>query len=359
MASDLVLDFDRLLLPIEGANPAGEPLPFPIRKKLDDARKDINPNQFARDDPRRPEQPQPADWAGIEELTQETLARTSKDLLVAARLTEALVKRHGFGGLRGGLRLLRRMVEECWDRLYPTTQDGDVEARAAAFDWLDDELRGARFPNTLRSVPLTQAGEGQNYGWQQWNDAQDARGAVTAEAFDRAVAATPRQYCQTAVDDLAVSADELTELTKALATRMGEAAPALAQMRKALLDCQELAQQILKRKGPAPEPAEGGAASATDSGAAAESAEPPPTARRPLTREDVLGRLADASALLLQMEPHSPIAYLVQRAVKLARLPLPDLMRVLIRDPGVLGQLDRDLDLGLEAQDGAKPGKKQ
>ena len=78
---------------------------------------------------------------------------------------------------------------------------------------------------------------------------------------------------------------------------------------------------------------------------------------RPLTREDVLNRLADSSALLLQMEPHSPIAYLVQRAVKLARLPLPELMKVLVRDPGVLGQLDRDLDLGLDKQDAAKAVK--
>ena len=47
----------------------------------------------------------------------------------------------------------------------------------------------------------------------------------------------------------------------------------------------------------------------------------------------------------------------MQRAVKLARLPLPDLMRVLVRDAGVLNQLDRDLDLGLESPDAAK-GKK-
>src|SRR5262249_8753716 len=81
-------------------------------------------------------------------------------------------------------------------------------------------------------------------------------------------------------------------------------------------------------------------------------------ARRPLTRDDLLARLADASALLLQMEPHSPIAYMIQRAVKLARLPLPDLMRVLVRDPPVLGQLDRDLDVGLEKlQEAAKAGR--
>jgi predicted component of type VI protein secretion system len=80
-------------------------------------------------------------------------------------------------------------------------------------------------------------------------------------------------------------------------------------------------------------------------------------ARRPLTREDLLTRLADASALLLQMEPHSPIAYMIQRAVKLARLPFPDLMKVLVREPSVLSQLDRDLDLGLDRQDAAKAAK--
>jgi type VI secretion system protein ImpA len=361
MASPPILEFETLLAPIEGANPAGEELPFPVRKKLDDARKDINPNLFAPDDPRRPEQPQPADWAGIEQLAKDTLARTRKDLLVAARLTEALVKRHGFGGLRDGLRLMRRLVHECWDRVYPVIEDGDLETRAAAFNWLDDALLGAKFPYTLRTVPLTQASEEQKYGWQQWKDSQDARGPVTVDAFDQAVAATPREICQTTVEDIAQSADELTELTKVLSKKMGEAAPGLSQMRTALLQCQELAQQILQRKGPAPVPEQEAAPLQTEPAPG----QPPaaPAARRPLMREDLLTRLADASALLLQMEPHSPIAYMIQRAVKLARLPLPDLMKVLVRDPSVLTQLDRDLDLGLEKQEkakeeGPKPGKK-
>src|SRR5438105_910113 len=110
MTSPPVLDFERLVAPIAGADPAGETLPFPVRKKLDDARKVVNPDAFAPNDPRRPAQPQPADWDGIEQLTTDTLAEGSKDLLVAARLTEALVKRHGFAGLRDGLRLMRRLV---------------------------------------------------------------------------------------------------------------------------------------------------------------------------------------------------------------------------------------------------------
>ena len=361
MASPPILNFETLLAPVGGANPAGEPLPFDVRKKLDDGRKEINLNQFAPNDPRRPEQPQQADWPGVTQVAQDTLAQVSKDLLVAGRLTEALVKLHQFGGLRDGLRLMRRLIDECWDRIYPSIADGDLETRSAVFNWLDDELKGARFPNTLRMVALTRVGKDESdftaqYGWQHWKDAQEAKGTVTAEMFEQAVIATPREYCQNIVDDLAACIDELMGLMKALTARMGDLAPGLAQIRRAVIDCQDLAKFVLQRKGPAPLPAEAPApadeaANAAPSGAA-------PTARRALTREDVLNRLADASAILLQMEPHSPIAYMIQRAVKLARLPFPDLMKVLVRDASVLGQLDRDLDLGLETQDGARPGKR-
>src|SRR5262249_31448039 len=127
MASPPILNFDRLLTPIAGPNPAGEPLSFAVRTELDKARKEINPNLFAPNDPRRPEQYQAADWTTIEQLAQDTLAQTCKDLLLAARLTEALLKRHGFGGLRDGLGLMRRLVEDCWDRIHPVLQDGDLE----------------------------------------------------------------------------------------------------------------------------------------------------------------------------------------------------------------------------------------
>ena len=80
----------------------------------------------------RPESAQKADWAAVVRLARETLVGTSKDLLVAARLTEALTKEHGFGGLRDGLRLMRRLVSECWDRLNPAIEsEDDLEIRAA------------------------------------------------------------------------------------------------------------------------------------------------------------------------------------------------------------------------------------
>src|SRR5688572_20347250 len=86
MPSPSRIDIDALLAPIPGGNPAGDPVSFVARKKMDDARKEVNPESFAADDPRRPEAPIVADWPGIERMTTDTLTSTSKDLLVAARL---------------------------------------------------------------------------------------------------------------------------------------------------------------------------------------------------------------------------------------------------------------------------------
>ena len=96
-------------------------------------RKEVDLDSFSANDPTRPEAPKRADWLGTIKLTQETLRDTSKDLLIAARLTEALVKVHGFVGLRDGLQLLRLLAEQCWDRLLPAIEgEDDLEVRAAA-----------------------------------------------------------------------------------------------------------------------------------------------------------------------------------------------------------------------------------
>src|SRR5262249_2356399 len=119
MASAPFLDFANLIKPIPGDNPAGAPVPYDIKEKLEEMRKEIDPESFAPDEPGRPEQPKKADWGGIRRLAIDVLVHRSKDLLVAARLTEALLKVCGFGGLRDGLCLLKLLLEQCWDRLNP------------------------------------------------------------------------------------------------------------------------------------------------------------------------------------------------------------------------------------------------
>lgn len=363
MSSTSLIDLDRLLAPIPGDDPAGHPVPFVLRTKLDAARKAVNPSDYAANDPLRPAEAKPADWPEIVRLTQDVLAEQSKDLMTAARLTEALTKLHGFVGLRDGLTLLRRLIEDAWDRLSPPIEDGDLDVRAAPFNWLDDPDRGARFPSAVRAVPLVEYGE-QPISWLDWKASQSAPAAAPAdqfssappaepfaEKFDKAVAAADRPRCQAQVDDLAAGLAELETLSKALDDRLQDSAPGMADLRKAMADCLDLARRILDKKGPAPveytppadEPT--AAPAAGEAAPAANGAPRPAAAPRLLTRDDAYQQLASAAALLQRLEPHSPIPFMVQRAVALGQLPFPELMKVMIRDPGVIEQLSRELGI--------------
>ena len=339
-----VIDFKSLVQPISVDEPAGGSVPFGVKEQLEQARKEINPESFAADDPLRPEDYVKADWTTIISLSQDTLRDTSKNLLVAARLMEALAKKHGFVGLRDGLHLLRLLVEVCWDRLDPPLEDDDAEVRAAPFHWIDDADRGAVFPNSVRSMTLLSAG-GNSFSWAQWQQSQggpDKGGDVV----EKTISAANREQCQALVDNLSQAITELKFLAQYLSSKLGSDAPGLSTLRPAMDDCLRLAKQILQRKGPAPNGATVNGDAAADGQADAGGGGTFAVGRpRLATRDDIYHALAEAADALERLEPHSPVPFLVRRAVELGALPFPLLMAALIRDSGVLSEMNRELGI--------------
>ena len=70
-------------------------------------------------------------WRSVRQLALTTLAATTKDLEVAAWLTEALVRSHGLAGLAAGARLMQGLAEQYWDGLFPLPDDYGMETRVA------------------------------------------------------------------------------------------------------------------------------------------------------------------------------------------------------------------------------------
>ncbi len=120
---------------------------------------------------------------------------------------------------------------------------------------------------------------------------------------------------------------------------MASEAPGLTSVREALNDCRALAQQILQKKGGAAPAAPAGTEAAT--GAPAEN----PVEKKMATRADVYSTIAQAAAVLQQLEPHSPIPYLLNRAVDLGNLPFPELMKNLILNADVVKLMNRELGI--------------
>jgi type VI secretion system protein ImpA len=262
-----------------------------------------------------------------------------------------MTKEHGFGGARDGLRLMRRMVAECWDRLNPPIEsEDDLEVRAAPFYWLDESDRGARFPYTLRQVPMVWGDDGR-YGWLQWRQSQGGKDGVSPADIEKAIVATPREHCQAMVDDLTEAWQEIDTLAQELNGKMGQYAPAFTGLRQALGECRALAQQILQRKGPDLSQAGEAEGDGEAGGAGAGEGSGSFVGRQVVSRAQVYQQLAQAAALLQQLEPHSPIPYLINRAVELGGLSFPDLMRQLIRDSDVLRTMNRELGIKLPDED--------
>ena len=349
MPTPEALDIDALLAPIPGDDPAGGSVPFTLRERLDQARKEVNPEDFRADDPMRPGEAKHADWSGITALTTDTLMRTSKDLMLTARLTESETRQRGFSGLRDSFRLIRRLVDEAWDRLRPPIEEpDDLEVRAAAINWLDDADRGARFPLTIRTTPLIVSPIG-SLSWQTWT--KNRADATATELAEKIVAAASRETCQEMADDLDEVIAELTALLALCNEKMGNVSPSLFQVRQAVVECHTLAHQVLERKGPAPVTAQAdGAAESTADGEAG-AGETGATGgavgigRIVATRAQAYQRLVEVADALEAIEPHSPIPHLVRRAVALGQLSFTELMRELIKDAAVLNDMSRNLGI--------------
>ncbi|HEX6750891.1 MAG TPA: type VI secretion system protein TssA [Longimicrobium sp.] len=347
-----------LLEPIAGENPAGPSL----RGEL--VYQQIRQARFEEDDVPQGDwkrERKTADYALVVKLATDVLARQSKDLQVAAWLTEAWTRRQGFAGFAAGVELMLGMMERFWDHLHPEIEDGDLELRAAPLEWIDLYL-GA----SLRLAPLTKAGHGaaayaesRKVGSEEEAKGDEARlaewraaveaGKVSAEAFDRGVEETPGEWLRERRAELDAGAAALDALQAFSRERLGDAAPAFLKLREALDEVRRLAGQLLAKKGePEPEASAADASSSTEPGDGATAVEiaagvavsaasggdgdapPSPSleAGPPRTREEAAARLAALARHLRRERPADPAPYLVLRGFRWGELrgggPSPD-----------------------------------
>jgi type VI secretion system protein ImpA len=371
MSSPQTIDFAALLTEIAGANPAGEDLRYEgtydtIQAQMheDD---DLEQGDWQRET-------KVADWRAVIETATTALATKSKDLQIAAWLTRALGKRHGFAGLRDGFQLLRELEERFWETLYPELEDGDAEFRTGPFEGLN-----AALPLVIRQVALTRSGNGEEYTLLHWDEAKKLEnlarqnqeayqaalddGKVTSEQFNKAVASTPRAFYETLYEDLQQSVEECERLDRVSDEKFGRLAPSFVAIKKVLDDSLDLVRRIRKekreREGIKEEnvavPADGGnqmnggqrspqpvaAATSVPAGTVVSGNLP----LEPQSRPDALHRLEAVAVYFRRTEPHSPVAYLVERAVRWAGMPLEEWLHEMIKSEDVLGQVKEHLGI--------------
>jgi type VI secretion system protein ImpA len=356
------VDFDALLAPVSGG--AGDSLRYePVYQQIRDARH--------HDDASLPmgEWERPlikADWKRVATLSRDALATRSKDFQLAAWLCEAWVHLHGVEGLTTGTRLLTALAERYWSSAWPMLVEGDADARAAPFVWLNDTL-----PLVLTlHVPLLVIDEREpaHVNLDEWQrmiaEGDDAQAAdLSRDLLERHVKQgsnltalmSLRQQLEVARAAWSAFKDLLDELLQHNSPHLGRVDDVLMWLSRAVTSLLgEHARPAAPQRNADDDAARdfAGATGATShaaskkiamSNAALES----PAGHEPSTIAE--GRSLPASVdsrthayqllelvarYLSEHEPHSPTPYLLRRAVSWGQMPLSELMREVIRTEG-------------------------
>ncbi|WP_432730712.1 type VI secretion system protein TssA [Variovorax sp. W6] len=381
-------DLAAFLAPLEDAidGPAGPSLRYdPVHARIRDARSEEDAS-LPMGEWTRPLKK--ADWRAVETLCTEVLQRRSKDLQVAAWLTEAWTHRHAIDGLIAGARLLAGLARDYWGEVHPRIgDDGDADMRAATFVWINDTLAQAllmRVPLLAWpdfSPPYINLGDWQRalsseYGVGAAAAAGNAKSKAKEVAEEPSAQTVSRQdildraardlHALAALDDqVALAVDAWRELDALLDERMGIDAPSLSRLMEMLARMRQALRSLLQDRDPRDEvkpalpmappanwTAENDFAPATtpmdDSHMsdapspsfphAAETLPQPLASGRIGSRAEAYQLLELAAAYLMREEPHSPTPYLVNRAVAWGRMPLPQLMQEVLREDGDLNR---------------------
>ncbi len=332
---------DDVLNPIPGENPSGESVRYaPVFDKIKEARR-------ADDDAPQGEwnfERKTADYPLVIKLAGEVLATKSKDLQVAAWLTEAILRKEGFSGLKAGLELIKGLIENFWDTLYPELDDGDAEMRAAPLEWL-----GTRMESALRSVPLTRKGanwfqfkESRAVGYEATTDTDAkmearntaiAEGKMSGEEWDSAVAGTPKEFYAGTEETLDGILEVLESLSPIGEEKFGDVAPSFRPMRTTVEEIRHTVHGLLQKKREV-EPDEGAEAPAIQESEEAPAAETSweqpaaakpkprggPIAAEPVDQDDAFQRVTAVAAYLRRNDPSSPLPYLLLRGLRWGEL---------------------------------------
>jgi type VI secretion system protein ImpA len=335
-----------ILAPIPGENPSGADLRYDTKLLVIDKLKEFRRQDDELEQGAWQSERKTANWPQAIKLAQDTLATTSKNLQVAAYLTEALTQTEKFAGLRQGLDLVHKLLTTFWDTVYPAIDPEDpetLEERATPLSWINMQLdlpvRGVPINNAGHSYIKYKESRAVGYEDQAKTDREKklrstaiAEGKLEPEIFDKAFSETPKAFYAQAEKDLDASLELVAKIDALCDEKLEDESPGFGKLKTALTEIRLVVHQLLdKKREKEPDPVEAApveeTAAAAD-GAAAEEGEESvavgsvgiPLVGEPADRRQAVGGIIAAAAFLRKKEPQSPAPYLLLRGLRWGEL---------------------------------------
>ncbi|WP_444929358.1 type VI secretion system protein TssA [Microbulbifer sp. SSSA002] len=363
MAFPNTINIDELVAPISEDNPVGE-----------DIREDRSPTsdyysiKDARNSARAAERSAMFDdadtdllapWRDVAKVAENILSKKSKDLEVASWYTEALIRLHGFVGLRDGLQLIDSLVEQHWEGLYPLPDEDGLETKVAPLTGLNGDGGDGTLMMPIRSAAITPEGDYGDFSFFQFQQARDAdkltdEDAKTArietlgysfEQVEQCVNSASAEWAQNLIQTIEGALEYFKAINNNLRQSCGHDAPPTTNISSLLDEVLRTSRFVYKAKlesleqtqvAQEPESSEeltGGGTQTEGPAVATVSTSAVVVPTGPVvSREDALKLLEQAAKYFRTYEPHTPLAPGLERLIGWGRMTVSELMSELLPD---------------------------
>lgn len=342
--------------PIPGSDPGGIDLSFLAEfDAIVDARRGDDPSL---DQGEWTRELKTADWPRVARLSYDALSERSKDLRIAGWYLEARTQADGLQGFAEGYEVLAALCEEHWSDMHPRAEDD--EERLGCLQWI-----ATQSPRWLRGVPLL--GKGSESldtlpSFAERHPEIKLDGAGTVATWRRSMPDEPLHAASASVRAALLAIDALDGVVD---TQTGSQGPSFSGVRDVLghvlaalaipAAAMNYPSDSLRSNDDLPDCSAG----FNDSGKRS----PPPSmpashqnacddapwiTQTITDRKSALRALRDIAHFFRQTEPHSPVAYLADKAARWGNMPLHEWLGQVLGDGEALGRMRDLLDVADE-----------
>src|SRR3989338_330384 len=325
----------KLLEPIRGDNPSGKFLRYTeTYDYIREARRKENdklPQGVWKIAVKR------ADWERVSYLCQDALIHQTKDLQIAAWLTEAWLNLEGLTGLLKGLELVSELTKKFWKQIYPQMARENCELRIIPYEWMDSKL-SKDLLNVIISAPSDKSKPSYTYidytksnlsqplpkpSSSQTNHAFDTEATFSRDTILLSMQQTPLPFYSDMEKGCSQALKTTHSLEKLLRSYLKNNSPNFSKLRTRIEALQTLIKQPLKNHGEIEDMK--GKVPPQIKKTVSKSKRPREVTIK--SREQAYQILGEVADYLERVEPHSPTPYLIHRAIAWGGMSLAEVVQ--------------------------------
>lgn len=303
-----------------------------------------------------------AQWKPIAEKAIQFLRVYSKDARILACLMEAMTRLNGFNGLLQSLNLLRQTLERYAGQLNPRPEASE---EAAPFDSISTNLSSKTFFDAIRKAPISKQYEFRmvNFFEQELAKHFEAtnldenlrkdlieKGQLTTSRISQIFQKVPKEdllATEKEMDDAIAEAKTIDALLRQHKPDTATADVSISGTISLLEDVQKWFKQFAAAKlkdSPKSSDATKEGTGNTTSAVVVAGAQPATVTileGQLQNREQAFEQLLKVAEYFRKTEPHSPISYSLEQAVRWGRMPLPQFLEEVLRNDEALSEVYR------------------